>query len=463
MKKVIQRYSKILSLIIAFILSTQPQNINGATNPALENKNGSQNPEITLTFPDQIKAGTEFSFSVNIKDQTPLLSAGHLSVQFTEGFLPFYNGNEGIEFSTGANTAIFKWEQLTDGNLFHLSFSVKTTELEKGVYPVRAVYESNNKVIKQNAGLYVIGKVKTPEDFVRVQEKPSPISIRLIYPEEVLLNDSYRLEIEIAKGKNTGGAEISVRIPPASNISVNDLTSYSYKPNSGKLNIRLESMPPNPVFTIEALVQNIAAKKAVYPISARVVFDNKTTATFSDYIFLTDQLSGSAFQSSQVNAEAEENTDFSRLEATFSELDKLLDEWTTSTIGNASGNKNNTQAKQAENTTSAVEAAVSPEPKPAKPAKSQTPAISQTSPAEASFFTVQIAASEVEMPELKKFLRSLQISEALFDYYDGQLYRYNVGEYEQIEQAKAMRLKLVNKGFSDAFVVKYEDGKRVMP
>jgi len=209
MKKVLRRYSKILSLIIAIIFSIQPQNNYGAINSVSGNNNGSQNTEITLDFPDQIKAGTEFSFSVNIKNQTPLLSAGFLSVQFTEGFLPFYNGNEGIEFSTAKNTAIFRWEQLTDGNLFDLSFSVKTIELEKGVYPVRVVYESNNSFVKENAGLYVIGKVKTPEDFERIQEKPSPISIRLIYPEEVLLNDNYSLVIELTKGKNTFCADSS--------------------------------------------------------------------------------------------------------------------------------------------------------------------------------------------------------------------------------------------------------------
>jgi len=67
------------------------------------------------------------------------------------------------------------------------------------------------------------------------------------------------------------------------------------------------------------------------------------------------------------------------------------------------------------------------------------------------------------MPKLKNFMRSLQISEALSEDYDGTYYRYTVGEYEQIEQAKAMRTELISKGFNEAFVVKYKGGKRVTP
>lgn len=461
MKKVLQRYLIFRPLVIAAICSIQPLISNAAINPSPATYRGLQNTEITLDYPDQIKAGTDFSFSVNIKDQKPLLSAGNLTVQFSEGFLPHFNEINGIAFQATRNTANLRWEQLTDGNLYQFTFEVETAELEKGVYPVRVAYESNNGVVKANAGLYVMGKVKTPEDFAKVQEKPSPISIRLNYPEEVLLNDSYPLIIEIAKGKNTGGAGIEIRIPPASSISLEENTDYTYQANSGKLAIRLQSMPPNPVFTLEVQVQNANARKAVYPISASVVFDNKTSATFSDYIFLTDQLSGAIHSATKPKANAEADEDLTRIESTFSELDKLLEAWTASTIGNGSGNANNKPSKPA---TTDIKPDEVQKAEPKEPGKSQPAAATPTNENPvATFFTVQVAASQVKMPKLKNFMRSLQITETVKEDYDGELYRYIVGEYGKIEQAKAMRLTLINKGFSDAFVVKYEGGKRVTP
>jgi hypothetical protein len=462
MKKFYASFSKVVLLSFSLLLIATPNLFCNLLNTDSEKFPVLQNIDLTFDFPEQIKAGEKFTFSVNLKDPQPLLKPGIITVQFTDGFTPIYKQIEGVQYDIKSNSALFSWSRLTDGNLFFLSFLVKTAENLNGVYPVRIVYNDNGNEIKKNAGLYVVGKPKTSDNFQELEERFSPISIKLIYPEEVLLNSDYDLIIEIAKGKNTGGAEINVRMPPAGNILIEDSILYSYGRNSGKLQIKIPNMPPSPTFAISAKVQNNSIKKAVYPVSASVIFDNQTRARYSDYIYITDQITRSEFTAQTSHEDVAE--DYADLEDTFSELDRLLNEWTTSTTGKNPNQKS--KPPKEEVIVETDQKTVLSETEENRPIQLQqkTPTNGQKNDfPKTIFFTVQIAASKVPMPKLGRFLRSMQILVPSKEDYDNAYYRYIVGEFPNIEQAKDLRLKLIEKGFSDAFIVKYENGVRATP
>jgi len=461
MKKIFGSISLITMAFCTITYLWMPIRLQATTNYSLNNSSYLQNIEITLNYPDQIRAGEEFIFSINLKNPVNLLAPGTISVKFTNGFKPIESEIEGLNYQIKDNTALFSWDMLTSGNLFFISFPVKTAENLNGVYPVRVNYQGLGREIKENKGLYVVGKVRTSEEFYQqVQDRFSPVSIKLRYKEEVLMNSDYEVAIEIAKGKNTGGAKINIRIPPASSIMIDDTFNYTYTASTGRLQINLKSMPPNPVFVINVKVQNNSVRKSVYPISASVVFDNRTTAKFSDYIYITDRLTTSIYTSAKQEV-AETESDYAYLEETFSQLDRLLQEWTSSTIGSTSGNSIVEKPDQAAGITSSqtVEKLVESE----KPAEAPKRDNEKSILPKSVFFTVQIAASEIPMTGMNNFIRSMQIKIPVVEDYDGVMYRYIIGEYPTIDEAKDLRIKLINKGFHDAFVVKYENGIRVMP
>jgi len=77
-------------------------------------------------------------------------------------------------------------------------------------------------------------------------------------------------------------------------------------------------------------------------------------------------------------------------------------------------------------------------------------------------FSVQILLSENQLqPTSKKFKGVSDIHEEVFD---GLFkYKYTTGhEAKTFAEAVAIRLKMIDAGFTDAFVVRYRDGKRLM-
>lgn len=76
-------------------------------------------------------------------------------------------------------------------------------------------------------------------------------------------------------------------------------------------------------------------------------------------------------------------------------------------------------------------------------------------------YRVQIAASKTPLPGTKQFIRSLGFFEILTEDFDGTWYRYFIGEFSQIAEAKDFNKTLVEKGITDSFIVTFIDGKRV--
>jgi N-acetylmuramoyl-L-alanine amidase len=73
-------------------------------------------------------------------------------------------------------------------------------------------------------------------------------------------------------------------------------------------------------------------------------------------------------------------------------------------------------------------------------------------------FKVQIATSSVKTeltPENFKGIEGVGLYEA------GGLYRYTVGKEKNLNQANVLQLQLRSKGFEDAFIVAFKDGKRI--
>jgi len=76
-------------------------------------------------------------------------------------------------------------------------------------------------------------------------------------------------------------------------------------------------------------------------------------------------------------------------------------------------------------------------------------------------YRVQIAASKIPEPGIKQFIQSLGFFDTVAEDFDGTWYRYFVGEFNQISDAKEFNKQLIDKGITDSFVVTFIDGKKV--
>ena len=73
-------------------------------------------------------------------------------------------------------------------------------------------------------------------------------------------------------------------------------------------------------------------------------------------------------------------------------------------------------------------------------------------------FKVQICSSSVSLAQDEKKFEGV---ENVWEYREGGLYKYTVGSNKDLGSASALRRELCRKGFQDAFVVSFQNGKRI--
>jgi N-acetylmuramoyl-L-alanine amidase len=73
-------------------------------------------------------------------------------------------------------------------------------------------------------------------------------------------------------------------------------------------------------------------------------------------------------------------------------------------------------------------------------------------------FKVQVLSSEKPLVSNSPQFKDLK---NVWEYEDGGLYKYTVGNKRDLRSTSALQLELREKGFSDAFVVAFKNGKRI--
>lgn len=409
------------------------------------NKFGSDNTldkpgiELAFSYPEQVNAGDDFTFTIQVKKDAKYFIPGMISCKFFGGPMPKSVSIESVNISIENNTVYLEWDKLSSSNIISFSIPVSTGKNMQGVYPVKVDYiDDFGFRISDNVGVYVHNKTEAPLELIIDTKINNPYSISLNYPEAISFDSLYPVNINVAKGKNTGKANIFVQLPPKSKLVTIDFDNYVFDVEKGNLLIKIESMPPGPDFDIHCMIQNTTKMQAVYPLRASVEFENNTEVYFNDFILVSDQPllnpQNAAKTEGEIAGETS-NTDMGKVDDMFSELDKLLDVWTKST---------NVTAENQSDSIFKIETA--------------QPSIAQD---KIVFYSVQIIASAIEMPKAEAEIKELGITENLLEDYDGNIYRYTVGVFNTIEEAENLKIKLGGLGYPDAFVVEYEDGIRV--
>lgn len=432
----------LFSLLLATFLLT-PDQLSGSTgnsNSALMPQN--MPVELDFEYPDQVDAGSSFTFSIKLKKEGGYDSDGKILCEFSGGLLPVESDVSNADFTFDGRYVTISWETLGNSNIFHFPIKVSTGKNQGGVYPVKIRYLDNTGLeLKRNVGIFIYNVDEVIVPPVTGPDAENPFRVNLEFPDEILFDESYRMDIVISKGKNTGEAKVFMQLPPASQITIPDYPEHSYKQEKGSLYISLSSMPVSPSFTITCNVKNTVKVKSVYPVRATVEFANGSRIEHDDFILVTDKKTAGRGDFLNVtdpgsSENAAINADTTKL---FNEMNKLLENWTEST-GRI------TQAQPAMNSESQN--------------KKQNPQVNEVLSNEVVFYSVQFVASEVEIPGIENQLKSKGIDERILEDYDGKIYRYTVGDFETQHEAKSLKKELLNKGYPDAFIVEYVNGIR---
>ena len=456
-----------LSALLAFsLISLHLLSQNDISFPVAER------PEAPATllfdYPTEVDAGAAFVIDCTIKKNRPT-AGSTLSFITVPGFAVQPFTLAGAEIESNDNKTTLSWKAIVENPQISFSIKVAVRDLRQGVYPLIAEYsDSHGYRSSRTLAVFVNNPIVEREYVADPFAGKNPYTLTLSFPETVKPKEEFEIKMQLAKGKNTGSAFVMVKMPSAASITLDGYPESFFE--NGTLMADIPMMPSSPSFEITAHVTNDAQRMAVYPILASVTYDDGFTASWKGFLYTESENAKSKITKSPLPASTIDTT------KVFSRLDSLLNAWTATVpaVKSPPQEPKKQQVTVKEMTTKPAE--VTPEEKP-KPAaitpveKSKPAAITSVEKPEAEvfkdeiplikFYSVQIAASEVPMDNMRSFLQSMGVQEHMYEDYDGTFYRYFVGRFGTTDRAKREVADISGKGFPDAFVVLFDKGKRV--
>jgi len=395
------------------------------------------NASVQFTFdrPETVNTESTFSFMINIVKPVNYSPSAELTLNWPRGFAPQNIDIPDAGYQVNGPTITISWEHLTAQSNLSIVIPIKVRDIPRGVYPVTLFYkDANNQVTSKGTSITVnnerVANVQTTDPY-----KPGLVKLRLIYPQEIYLNEDFNMDIKITIGSLKGKAKLNLQLPPSVEVEVLRHTDFDYSQVTGKLMIQWANLPDEPEIEVNCRVKTNINHRAVYPISALFIVDGKETASYFNNLIIHNQYQSSSTvdNSRQISQPASFDTT-----ATFNKLDELLEAWKKATSGDQSTVVSETIGTVLDENRSS-------------PSSGLTGEIS---------YRIQIIASKVVLPELSETIRSNGIFEPLNEDFNGVWYRYTVGDFNTYGLSKAYLKTLSAKGYPDTFIVKYVNGKR---
>lgn len=396
-------------------------------------------------YPTQVDANYTFVLTCTIKKNKPTANS---TVTFISvpGFAVQADAIAGAETVSSGNKTSLAWKAIIENPQISFSIKITVTDLRQGVYPLIVEYsDSHGYRSKQALSIYINNTSPQREFVADPFAGKNPYTLTVLHPETVKPKENFEIKMQIAKGKNTGTATLLLKVPSASSITLDGYPEAFYE--NGQLLADIPMMPSSPTFEITAQVANDAQDMAVYPLQASVTYSDGYVASWKGFLY-TDV---NSIKPTAPPATSQKNAYDTT--SVFSRIDSLLNAW-TATVPAVKSQPQKPNKQKAIVTESPTEsAAITSEEKPESDIfKADIP--------NKKFYSIQIAASKVPLETMKSFLQSMGVQHIMHEEYDGTYYRYFVGEFETIEQAKGAVAQISGMGFPEAFVVLFENGRR---
>ncbi|HPE34358.1 MAG TPA: hypothetical protein PLI65_06120 [Bacteroidales bacterium] len=400
--------------------------------------------DIEVMNPGMVKTGERFTLVTNIVKLPGYNPAGTLLFKWNKGFNPVVSDPGLGTMEINGQTVKIAWEKMGESGKIPIVYQVETVTFQGGAYPLLIEYYDNMGIFIQKTKVINVlaGEVVHTPDLIPAQAE-APFSLNVGYPLETAPNSTITLKFIIEKGKTVSPAALQIKLPDGFTPHTNFKLPHKFNDSTSILTIYWDYMPPHPSFDVSLDLEITNLPEAVYPFSATFLIGEKTAATFSNYIMVTSQPGKLKNEAALIEEENHSKPDKDSANM-LPELDKLLDQWVKSTSGNIKNKDKSPQIKPESNLSGH------------SLSKSTSEDIGQKEE-----IRIQIFASTVPHPKLAESLNELGITEPITEDFDGSIYRYTIGSFNDPDSALDFLKYIRIKGLTDAFPVKYVNGKKI--
>jgi len=412
----------------------------------------------TVTLPDLVKTDSIFDIVTSIRKPFDYNKSGQLRQKFVAGFEPQPTDIAGCDFKVELNEVIISWQAMASGEEIKISYPAKANQKPGGVYPILTSY-SDESGLKFGKVVFVTLENNTkpaPPEAKAVESSIYKLSLH--YPEEVVAGEKFTIIVTMQKGKNTGSGILELGLPHGLIIEEQDEMNCKYDLISGKWPVLWTAMQSSPSLETKLIFTVSDIAKAVYPVSARFIIDGNIVAHYFDNLTVVDKKINRPDLETKIEAtSANLEIDTTSI---YSKIDDLLNQWKTAT-NNPAGQSLETGKSSSVNSTN--------QPAPGLEAKTthvpestinKNPTSSETDLEIDFYYAIQVIASTVQMPQMLASISAHGINEPAAENYDGKYYRYIVGRFDTLKAAKEYLIIVKSKGYADAFIAEFINGKR---
>lgn len=364
---------------------------------------------LVLDYPREVVSGSQYDFAIKIRKNASTAKAVlKLSVPpFSDLQVVDY---ENYEYDKKSGKLTINWKNLPAVSEIDLTCRATSSGIPKAVYPLSAelFVDENLKAVFSNS-IYITDKALATNSLTAEKSKKAS-------PEAI--SDSLKLFAEMDELLNQWKNATKVVTVETGKPIVKDepqQADLANKPNQ----IPLQEVKQNPAD------QQSAATKIIQPEPAPKMQEN---------VLVTPEKVVEKKPATAVEKPVELRIDTIKTQDQNQETPKNL--------------VNNQVADKTGNTGKELVQAEKPAPKETANDGNKT-------------YKVQVGASKTHLMDIKQFVQSLGFYETVVEDFDGTWYRYFVGEFSQISEAKEFNKALIDKGMADSFVVTFVDGKRV--
>lgn len=386
--------------------------------------------KVSFEYPADILTSQSFYFTVKLQKVSGYRPAGQIVITWPQGFLPEFRSNGWIQFTADGQRMSAHWMQMPDERELRVMFRVVVQNNPPGIYPVIFEYQDALGVKMHRVLSLAVAKDEKSTTTIEPSSTSSQISISIQSPDEIPTSGVFTATISISNVTSTLPAYFKMTLPPGFSLATEPSVKHHFSANNGMLELWWDPFPAAKQVNIPLQFMTRDVIPAIYPIYASFYLSGSLISEVTSYL----KVKGEGSQQKAKTLPEPAQVDTAKL---FEEFDRVLQQWISASKGETSTSSGNNQSTETSPT------------RPPVPAEKE----------EVSY-RIQIFASPTKPNHLQNLVRKKGITEPIREEYDGQIFRYTLGNFSTEEEAREYLNSVRTRGFPDAFIVKYINGIR---
>lgn len=435
---------------------------------SLSSSQSSSKVRISLEHSDTIIAGMSFPVKMLIRKGTYTGDA-KITQRVPPGFSVTKPTNIACDFASVSGEVSFSLQKMRPDTLFTLEYTIKVGSYAVGKYPITGVYsDGDGNTLDFSSFVTVINDAKTQISKTTPKNQQS-IKVELVDLGPALPDKEYDVKIRVIKGNYSGFGRLIQIFPIGLNPEKQAVDGVEFEVSGNVVKTTWKEMPVDSVVELSYKIMISPTTLGIYPVlgvfetsKGKIDLEHKIVVKFPGKDEMAKKAEEIVKAKNQETSKEPKAAPVAAGTVAGATVTPPKETAPQATAGKNEAVETGTQKPVSSENQTPVSKINSPPPnqesKESQTAKNET---KQSASPGVTTYRVQIGISNVSLNQ-EALVKRFGIKGPFFEYFDKGIYKYTVGEFTSRDAAYTYRKEIQAKGISDAFVIGFKDGVRVL-